>query len=117
MCDIHAIEIIPSQAAIDSIAIYRTEFDNKSFNYKKLLKKMKKVIHELKFMKKHDNAKWMRNCGSDYLANPKLFCHAPLTYICAFLGELFNSYELEQLEDKLTPQILKCALTRLDQFH
>ena len=68
-------------------------------------------------MNKHDNAKWMRNCGSDYLTNPKLFCHAPLTYICAFLGELFNSYELEQLEDKLTPQILKCALTRLDQFH
>ena len=116
MCNIHAIEIIPSQAAIDSIAIYRSEFDNESFDYNALLVKLKNVIHELGFMQKYDNAEWMQKRGSDYLANPKLFCNAPLTYLCAFLGELFNSYELDSLQEKLTPQILKCALTRLDQF-
>ena len=46
MCNIHAIEIIPSQAAIDSIAIYRTEFDNDPFDYYALLTKLKNVIHE-----------------------------------------------------------------------
>ena len=116
MCNIHAIEIIPSQAAIDSIAIYRSEFDNDPFDYNALLVKLKNVIQELGFMQKYDNAEWMQKRGSDYLANPKLFCNAPLTYLCAFLGELFNSYELETLQEKLTPQILKCALTRLEQF-
>ena len=116
MCNIHAIEIIPSQTAIDSIAIYRTEFDNESFDYKELLAKLKNVIHELNFMKTHDNTEWMQQRGSDYLTNPKLFCHAPLTYICAFLGELFNKNETAELHEKLTPQILKCALTRLEQF-
>ncbi|WP_022941542.1 hypothetical protein [Psychromonas hadalis] len=117
MCNIHAIEIIPSQAAIDSIAIYRAEFDNESFDYQELLGKLKNVIHELGFMKKHDNAQWMQQRGGDYLTNPKLFCNAPLTHLCAFLGELFNKYELDELQEKLAPHILKCALTRLEQFH
>ncbi len=117
MCNIHAIEIIPSQKAIDSIAIYRTEFDNESFDYKELLSKLKNVIHELSFMKTHDNTEWMQQRGSDYLTNPKLFCNAPLTYLCAFLGELFNKYDLDELQEKLTPQILQCALTRLEDFN
>lgn len=116
MSNIHAIEIIPSQASINSIAAYRTEFDSESIDYKALLAKLKNIIQELGFMKKHDNAQWMQHRGSDYLTNPKLFCNAPLTYLCAFLGELFNTYELEELQIKLTPQILKCALTRLEQF-
>ncbi|MCP4321202.1 MAG: hypothetical protein GY951_11835 [Psychromonas sp.] len=117
MCNIHAVEIIPSQTAIDSIAFYQTEFDNESFDYNELLSKLKNVIHDLGFMKHHDNTEWMQKRGSDYLTNPKLFCNAPLTYICAFLGELFNKNELNELHEKLTPQILKCALTRLKQFH
>jgi hypothetical protein len=116
MCNIHAIEIVPSQEAIDSIAIYRKEFDKDTFDYNELLGKLKNVIHELGFMKKHDNATWMQQRGSDYLSNPKLFSNAPLTYLCAFLGELFNTYKIEELQDKLTPQILECALTRLEQF-
>jgi hypothetical protein len=116
MCNIHALEIIPSQETIDSIAIYHIEFENESFDYNELLSKLKHVIHELNFMEKHDNAEWMQQRGSDYLTNPKLFAHVPLTYLCAFLGELFKTYELEELQEKLTPQILKCALTRLDHF-
>lgn len=116
MCNIHAIEIIPSQASIDLIAIYRAEFDKESLDYKELLGTLKNVIHELGFMEAHDNADWLQKRGTDYLSNPKLFCNAPLTYICAFLGELFNTYELEELEEKLTPQILECALTRLEKF-
>jgi len=116
MCDIHASNIIPSQVAINSIATYRTEFDNELLDYNKLLHKLQTVIHEQGFMKTHDNADWMLQRGNDYLANPKLFANAPLTYLCAFLGELFNSYKVEELQEKLTPQILKCALTRLEQF-
>lgn len=116
MCNIHAIEIIPSQSAINSIALYRSEFENESLDYNALLSKLKNVIHELGFMEKHDNTEWMQQRGNDYLTNPKLFCHAPLTYLCAFLGELFNNYELDELQAKLTPQILECALTRLEAF-
>lgn len=117
MCNIHAMEIIPSQAAINSIAIYRAEFEKESLDYNALLAKLKNVINELGFMKAHDNADWMQKRGSDYLSNPKLFCHAPLTYLCAFLGELFNSYELDELQIKLSPKILECALKRLEQFN
>lgn len=116
MCNIHTINIIPNQITINSIATYRAEFDSESFDYNKLLYKLQSIIHEQGFMKTHDNAEWMLQRGNDYLSNPKLFCNAPLTYLCAFLGELFNSYEIEELQEKLAPQILKCALTRLAQF-
>jgi len=116
MCNIHAMEIIPSQASINSIALYRDEFDNKELNYNELLGRLKSVIQQQAFMKEHDTTEWMQMRGIDYLANPKLFCHAPLTHLCAFLGELFNSYELQELQDKLSPEILECALTRLGQF-
>ena len=116
MCDIHALNILPSQTAIDSIATYRSEFDKDSFDYTQLLNKLKKAFYELNFMCKHDNADWMRERGHDYLSNPKLFGHAPLTYLCAFLGEIFKTYDLPELLEKVTPQILKCALTRLEEF-
>jgi hypothetical protein len=116
MHNIHALEIIPSQAVINSIAAYRTKLDNQSIDYKELLTELKNIIHELGFMEKHDNAQWMQKRGCDSLSNPKLFYNAPLTYICAFLGELFNTYEINDLQKKLTPQILECALTRLGQF-
>ncbi|WP_413700668.1 hypothetical protein ACLKMH_01975 [Psychromonas sp. KJ10-10] len=116
MCNIHAIEIIPNQATINSIAAYRSEFDDESIDYKALLMKLKRIINELGFMKNEDTEQWMQQRGGDYLANPKLFCNAPLTCICAFLGELFNHYEIDSLQQKLSPQILECALTRLEQF-
>lgn len=116
MSNIHAINIIPCQTTINSIASYRAEFDSESFDYNKLLHQLQSDIREQGFMKTHDNTEWMQQRGNDYLSNPKLFGNAPLTYLCVFLGELFNCYEVEELQNKLTPQILKCALTRLQQF-
>lgn len=116
MCNIHAMEIIPSQVAINSIAHYRDEFDNNDVDYPLLLANLKRAITEQAFMQNHDTSEWMQQRGVDYLSNPKLFCNAPLTHLCAFLGTLFNSYELDDLHDKLSPEILKCALTRLEQF-
>tara|TARA_R110001583_G_scaffold7720_8_gene37914 strand:+ start:13225 stop:13578 length:354 start_codon:yes stop_codon:yes gene_type:complete len=116
MCNIHAIEIIPNQTSIDSIAAYRAEFDGKPIDYKKILIQLKSIIHELGFMEDQDTEQWMQQRGGDYLSNPKLFCNAPLTCICAFLGELFNNYEIEALQKKLSPKILECALARLEQF-
>ncbi|WP_028863177.1 hypothetical protein [Psychromonas aquimarina] len=116
MSNIHALNILPSQEVIDSIANYHAEFDDISFDYTQLLIKLKNEIYKLNFMVKHDNADWMQRRGSDYLTNPKLFAHAPLTYICAFIGELFKKYSLEELLEKLTPQILKSVLARLNDF-
>jgi hypothetical protein len=116
MCNIHEIEMIPNQVTINSIAAYRSKFDEEPVDYIELLVKLKGIIHELGFMEKHDNAKWMQQYGNDYLSNPKLFNNAPLTYICAILGELFNTYDINELQKKLTPQILESALTRLAQF-
>jgi len=116
MCNIHAMEIIPSQASINSIATYRTEFDNESLNYNELLKNLRNTVHKLEFMNSHNTTEWMQKRGIDYFTNPKLFVNAPLTCLCAFLGELFNRYELEELQARLPPDILKSALTRLEQF-
>lgn len=116
MCDIHALHILPKQTTIDSIALYRNEFDKDSFDYTLLLKQLKGSISEHCFMGKYDNAEWMRERGADYLINPSLFAHAPLTYLCIFLAEIFKKYELTELADKLTPKILKSALTRLNEF-
>ena len=116
MCDIHALHILPSQVAINSIALYRKEFDKEFFDYTLLLKQLKNSISEHCFMGKYDNAEWMRERGADYLINPSLFSHAPLTYLCIFLAEIFKKYELVELVSKLTPQILKSALTRLNEF-
>ena len=116
MCNIHAMEIIPSQVSINSIATYSSEFDNSELDYNELLVALKGIIQKQKFMQDHDTTEWMRQRGADYLSNPKLFCNAPLTHLCAFLGELFNTYELAELEKKLSPEILECALTRLSRF-
>lgn len=116
MCNIYAIEIIPSQVAINSIAHYYTEFDNNERNYNELLEQLRDIIQQQSFMQEHDTTEWMQTRGIDYLANPKLFCNAPLTCLCAFLGELFTTYNVKELQEKLPPEILKCALTRLTQF-
>ncbi|MCG6201579.1 hypothetical protein [Psychromonas antarctica] len=116
MSDIHELNSLPSQAAIDSIAIYRLEFDKDTLNYPQLLSSLKKACHELNFMSKQNNKRWMREKGHDYLNNPTLFDQTPLTYLCVFLGEIFKTYDLPELQEKLTPQILKCALTRLQVF-
>ncbi|MFT6985214.1 MAG: hypothetical protein ACJAT7_001022 [Psychromonas sp.] len=116
MSDIHALNILPSQAVIDSIATYRSEFDKETFNYTQLLSSLKKAVYELNFSCKYDNTNWMREKGQDYLNNPKLFSHAPLIYLCVILGDIFKTYDLPELQEQMSPYILECALTRLQFF-
>lgn len=116
MNNVYALHILPTQQAINSIASYHLEFEKEPLDYRTLLGKLKKAIYELDFICKHDNADWLRNRGSDFLANPKLFSQAPLTYLCAFLSEIFKKYDLSELQEKLSPAILKCLLTRLEEF-
>lgn len=116
MSDVHALNILPSQAAIDSIATYRLAFDKDPFNYAQLLGNLQKTFYEHNFMCNYDNTHWMREKGRDYLNNPKLFSHAPLTYLCIFLGEMFKTYDLPELQETMTPHILECALIRLQEF-
>ena len=116
MSDVHQLNDLPSQSAIDLIANYRTEFDNPIFDYPLLLSKLKLDISKLEFMVQQDNKVWMTRRGNDYLENPKLFDHAPLTYLCAFLGEVFKEEDLNELQQKISPEILENALTRLYEF-
>ncbi len=67
-------------------------------------------------MKEHDNSVWMQRCGCDFFANPKLFVNAPLTYLCAFLGELFNNYEVKEIQEKVAAPVIEQALLRLNAF-
>ncbi len=116
MSNIHALNILPHQDAINCIATYHSEFDNKTLDYTKLLEKLQQSIVDLNFMRTEDNALWMQQRGADYMTNPKLFKHAPLTYICAFLAEIFKQHDLESLPAKLTPPILRSLLNRLNEF-
>ncbi|MEH6451718.1 MAG: hypothetical protein V7782_01640 [Psychromonas sp.] len=116
MSNIHSINGLPSQSAIDLIASYRAEFEKTTYDYALLLSKLKQDILKLEFMCQQDNQIWMMRRGRDYLDNPKLFNHAPLTYICVFLGEIFKEEDLNELEEKLTPEILENALIRLYEF-
>ena len=116
MSDVHQLSDLPSQSAIDLIATYRTEFDDPTFDYPLLLNRLKQDISKLEFMYQHDNKIWMMRRGKDYLENPKLFDHAPLTYLCAFLGEVFKEEDLNKLQKKLSPETLENALTRLYKF-
>lgn len=116
MDNLHALNTLPSQGAINSIATYRLEFEKESLDYKKLLSKLNKAISDLKFMYDHDNSDWLRNIGSDYLSNPTLFAQAPLTYLCVFLSEIFKKYDLPELQEKLSPTILESVLIRFEEF-
>ena len=116
MNNVHALNTLPSQGAINSIATYRLEFEKESLDYEKLLTKLNNAMNELKFMCDHDNSNWLHHIGSDYLSNPTLFAQAPLTYLCAFLSEIFKKYELPELQEKLSPVILKSILIRFGEF-
>lgn len=116
MSNIHSVNGLPSQSAIDLIASFRAEFEDPSFDYPLILSKLKQEISSLQFMYQQDNQIWMMRRGKDYLDNPKLFSHAPLTYLCTFLGEVFKEEDLTQLEEKLSPVALENALIRLYEF-
>ena len=50
-------------------------------------------------MFEQSNAAWMAIRGGDFLTNSKLISYAPSTYICAFLGELFNNVEIKEIQE------------------
>ncbi|MGJ8582170.1 MAG: hypothetical protein ACSHWR_07660, partial [Psychromonas sp.] len=101
MSNIHHINNLPKQATINLIASYKVDFEKDYFNYHQLLEKLQGVILKGHFMDQEDNAAWMSHRGHDYLANPKLFAHAPLTYLCAFLSETFKKNSLNDIEKSI----------------
>lgn len=116
MSNLHQLDILPEQSTINLIASYSVEFEHDGFNYHQLLEKLDLAISCNHFMDKEDNAVWMNYEGNDYLSNPKLFAHAPLTYLCAFLSETFKQSEVNEIETKISPSTLQALLTRLNDF-
>jgi len=116
MTNIHSLNDLPPQYAIDSIANYQCELKINKLNYTQLLSKLKKDMYSLGFVFEDDNQIWMLRRGNDYLLNPQLFNHIPLTYICIFLTEVFKENDLNKLAIKLPAATLKKALARLNEF-
>lgn len=116
MTNIHSLSILPKQASINSVASFSDEFSKKDFNYPTLLEKMGVVIAKNNFMKEQDNSNWVSTRGSDYLYNPKLFAYAPLTHVCAFLGEAFKAVDTDRVKKSCPANVLQHALTRLKDF-
>ncbi|WP_019614272.1 hypothetical protein [Psychromonas ossibalaenae] len=113
---IHTLAILPQQQVIDSVALFSHEFNNRNFDYIRFLTQLKQAVVESQFMADHDNSMWMQRCGCDFFTNPKLFVNAPLTYLCAFLGELFNNYEVKEIQEKVDASVIEQALLRLNAF-
>lgn len=116
MTNIHSLSDMPSQFAIDAIANYQYELEMDKLNYTNLLAKLKNDMDSLGFVFEDDNQIWMLRRGNDYLLNPKLFNHTPLTYICIFLTEVFKEKDIDKLAQKLPPATLQMALERLNEF-
>lgn len=116
MSNIHELNSLPKQATIHLITAFGAEFEHKDCNYHQLLTKLQKTILTGQFMDQEDNAAWMNHSGIDYLANPKLFAHAPLTYLCAFLSETFKNKTLKQIESNISPNVFKAIIKRLSEF-
>lgn len=116
MSNIHQLNSLPKQTTINLIASYQGDFKHDNFSYHQLLEKLQQTIMRNQFMNQEDNAAWMNHRGSDYLANPKLFAHAPLTYLCVFLSETFKHNQLSQIEKKISPAVFEAILKRLNDF-
>ncbi|WP_417697398.1 hypothetical protein [Psychromonas sp.] len=116
MSNIHQLNNLPKQATINLIASYKGDFENGCFDYCQLLEKLQDVILRGHFMDQEDNAAWMMHRGHDYLSNPKLFAHAPLTYLCAFLSETFKKNSLNEIERSIPSAVFSAILTRLNDF-
>ncbi|MCG6200920.1 hypothetical protein [Psychromonas antarctica] len=116
MSNIHTTNILPNQKTINSLAALSATFKAKQSDTTALLTHLKETILETKFMDTHDDPIWMATCGCDFIANPKLFAVAPLTYICVFLGELFNNLEIDEIQERVSFQVIEQALLRLTAF-
>lgn len=116
MFDIHTTDILPNQQSINALAALSAEFNTDELDLTALLTNLKATILETKFMDAQDNSFWMATCGCDFIGNPTLFSFAPLTYICVFLGELFNNFEVDEIQEKASIQVIEQALLRLNAF-
>lgn len=116
MSNIHQLNTLPEQTTINLIASYSNDFEHKNFDYHQLLEKLHSTILRSHFMDQQDNAAWMNHRGHDYLANPKLFAHAPLTYLCAFLSEIFRHNKLSEIEKNIEANTFRAVLKRLNDF-
>jgi hypothetical protein len=116
MSDIHQLNNLPKKSTINLITFYGAEFEHSRCNYHQLLAKLQNTILAGQFMDQEDNAAWMNHSGIDYLVNPKLFAHAPLTYLCAFLSETFKKKSLKQIERNIPPNVFQAIIKRLHDF-
>lgn len=120
MGSIHNLTILPEQQVINSVAELRREFNSDSFHLPVFLTKLKETIIESEFISSQNNGDWMSNWmskrGPDFLANPKLFACAPLTYICVFLREIFHNFEVKEIQEQIPQKVIEHALARLDDF-
>ena len=116
MKTIHDLTIIPKQQVLNSVAAFDIKFDANSTELTVVLTKIKTTISESKFMQGQNHSVWMSTRGADFIANPKLFACAPLTYVCAFLGELFNNFDVEEIQKIASQEVIQQALVRLNEF-
>lgn len=116
MTNIYSLSILPEQSLINSVANFSDEFSKKDFSYPNLIEKLGSVMSKNNFMKDQDNARWVSSRGNDYLHNPKLFAYAPLTHVCAFLGESFKGVDTERVKAACPANVLQHALMRLQHF-
>ena len=116
MHNIHKLSNLPSQKTINSIALLGQKFTSQKIEFTNLLVELETLIDESNFMIEHDNSQWMAKRGRDFFNNPKLFVQAPLTYVCAFLSELFKNREADEIESEIPPLVLYQALRRLQDF-
>jgi hypothetical protein len=116
MSQIHSLTCLPEQGSINSVARFSDYFMEKDFDYLKLIKSLKALILDNNFMVQQDHWHWVKTRGMDYCHNPKLFAYAPLTYVCAFLSELFKNFTVEQIKSSYPADVLRQALLRLKSF-
>lgn len=116
MPKIHSLHILPEQSLIDSVASYGEEFSKESFNYCTVVNQINNLIKNNDFMTTQDHADWAKTRGKDYLYNPKLFVYAPLTYVCAFISELFKTFTVDKILAVCPEHVLHQALLRMKTF-
>lgn len=116
MLHLHNTKYLPSIQAIQSVSAYREQLDNTNIDFKKLLISLKETVYKHNFMIEQDNFQWASTRGVDYFSNPKLFEQAPLSYVCAFISEVFKNFSIEEINKRLPKAVLQQALSRLAFF-
>ena len=117
MPHIHTLKFLPSREAINSISAFNDLLQNENVDFETLLIELKKSVFTNNFMIEQDNWQWLVTRGIDYFENSKLFAQAPLTYVCAFISEIFKNFEVEEINRRLPQAVLHQALARLAFFN